>query len=307
MGDDRVLIRVSAASVNPLDWHAVSGTPYLVRLQGGVRRPKQTTPGADVAGHVEAVGSAVAGLRVGDRVFGTASGSFAEYATASARSVVVAPDRLDDGQAACVPIAGLTALQALRDKGLAETGRSVLVIGAAGGVGTFAVQIAKALGCEVTGVCSTRNVDLVRSIGADHVVDYTRDDLARGSGTYDVIVDNIGNLSVATRRRLMTRKGRCVIVGGPKTGRVLGPMSSMVRAVAVSPFVSQAFVPMLAKVDAADLEVLRGMIDAGDVTPVVTATYSLADVPRALDVIGGGHARGKMAVAVGAGVDADDG
>ncbi len=295
---DEVLVRVHAASINPLDWHAVTGLPLVARAQSGLRRPKRIIRGADVAGRVEAVGSAVDGIAVGDDVFGAGAGSFAEAMCIRARSITRAPSNLAAAASAAVPIAGLTALQALRDKGQLRSGQAVLIIGASGGVGTFAVQIARALGAEVTGVCSTNNVELVRSLGADRVIDYTESDftVVEAGRRYDLIIDNVGNRSVRDRRRVMTPKGRCVVVGGPKGGRLLGPASAMLRSVIGSKFVSQSFVPLLAVTKADDLVVLRDFIESGAVQPVVSETIQLNDVPAALARMGAGHTRGKVVV-----------
>ncbi len=297
---DEVLVRVHAASINPLDWHAVTGLPLVARAQSGLRRPKRIIRGADVAGRVEAVGSAVEAFAVGDDVFGAGAGSFAEAMCIRAQSIARAPSNLVATASAAVPIAGLTALQALRDKGQLRSGQSVLVIGASGGVGTFAVQIAKALGAEVTGVCSTNNVELVRSLGVDRVIDYTESDftVVEAGRRYDLIIDNVGNRSVRDRRRVMTPKGRCVVVGGPKGGRLLGPASAMLRSVIGSKFVSQSFVPLLAVTKADDLVVLRDFIESGAVQPVVSETIQLDDVPTALARMGAGHTRGKVTVSI---------
>jgi NADPH:quinone reductase-like Zn-dependent oxidoreductase len=296
--DETLLIRVRAASVNPLDWHLVTGTPYIARLPTALRRPKDAVRGLDVAGRVEAVGRAVTRFRVGDDVLGLATGSFAEYSSASESSVVHKPPNVTDVEAACLPVAGVTALQALRDKGRLQPGQTVLINGASGGVGTFAVQVAKALGAEVTGVCSARNVDLVRSIGADHVIDYDHEDFTRSGPRYDLIIDNVGNHSTSARRRAMKPGARCVVVGAPKRGRVLGPLKPFARAVVASKFASQTFVPIMASVRHEDLRVLLDLVGSGAVVPVVEATYRLEDVPAALQSIEGGHTRGKLAVVV---------
>ena len=292
-----MLIRVRAAAVNPVDWHDMTGTPYIARLQTGLRKPKRATIGTDVAGTVEAVGTKVARVRPGDEVFGGALGSLAEYATA-ADKVASKPANLTFEQAASVPIAALTALQALRDKGKLHSGQTVLINGAAGGVGTFAVQIAKALGAEVTGVCSTANVDMVTSLGADHVVDYTKDDFAAGTARFDVMLDNVGNRTLSDCRRVLQPKGIYVIVGGPKKGRLLGPAGRMVKAFVVFLFAGQKAAPMLAKINHADLAVLADMLASGTITPVIDRTYPLADTADALRHLEGGHTKGKLVVTI---------
>lgn len=296
-GADQVLVRVQSASVNPLDWHALTGTPYVMRLVEGLRRPKQAVLGRDVAGTVVAVGGNVTKLAVGDEVFGGADGSFAEFVLGSERGLVRRPGTVGVTAAAATPIAGLTALQALRDKGGLQPGQSVLVNGAAGGVGTFAVQLAVAMGAKVTGVCSTKNVELVRSLGAHEVIDYTAAEI--GEREFDIIIDSIGNHSLGQRRRMMAPTGRCVIVGGPKKGKVLGPITAMVRAVIGSKFRSQQFVPFMAATKAEDLEVLAGHLADGSLVPVITREYTLADVADAFRSIEGGHTRGKLVVQIG--------
>lgn len=296
--DDSLLVRVHAASVNPVDWHMMTGRPYVLRLQGGLRRPKAAVRGHDVSGVVESVGRNVRGFRPGDEVFGVGAGSFAEHVGVKAAAVARKPAALTHVQAACAPIAGITALQALRDKGRLRPGQSVLVIGASGGVGTFAVQIAKVMGAEVTGVCSTANIELVRALGAGHVIDYVRDDFFDGTRKYDLIIDNAGHSTVKERRRAMAPSGRCVIVGAPKDGRLLGPLLPMVRAVAVSRFTRQRFVPFLAKIGHDDLVALATLMEQGEVTPVVGATFALAEAPAAMRQIESGHTRGKLAIIV---------
>lgn len=296
--DRPVLIRVRAASVNPYDWHMMTGLPYLARIGSGLRKPKHVVPGVDVAGVVEAVGPNVTQFKVGDEVFGAAKGSFAEYACARETTIAAKPNHVTFEQAAAIPIAGLTALQALRDKGGVQAGQHVLINGAAGGVGTFAVQIAKAFGAEVTGVCSTSNVDMVRSIGADLMIDYTAADFASGSQRYDVIIDNIGNRSLAECRKTLTRKGVYVIVGGPDKGNVLGPVTQLVAAKLTFLFATQKAAPLLAKHNHKDLLTLSELITSGKVTPVIDRTCTLSDVPAALRQIGAGHTRGKIVVAI---------
>jgi NADPH:quinone reductase-like Zn-dependent oxidoreductase len=296
--DDRILIRVRAASVNPYDWHLMRGLPYLVRVGGGgLRRPKTSVLGVDVAGHVEAVGKDVTEFQPGDEVFGGGAATFAEYTRGRERNFVSKPPGITFEQASAVAAAGCTALQALRDKGQVQTGQSVLINGAAGGVGTFAVQIAKALGANVTGVCSTRNVELVQSLGADQVVDYTREDFTRSGQRYDLILDAVGNHSLSALRRAMTPKGTLVFVGGTG-GRVLGPLLRPLRGLVLSRFVGQRMLMFLAKVTKDDLVALKELIEAGKVTPVIDRTYPLGETPEAIRYLEAGHARGKVVITV---------
>ncbi len=297
VGDDDVLVRVRAASVNPLDWHLVTGTPYIARMESGLRTPKRTTPGADVAGSIEAVGTNVTGLKPGDEVFGEIAGAFANYVCVPEDGVVVKPENLSFEQAAAVPVAGLTALQGLRDKGRIQQGHKVLIIGASGGVGTFAIQIAKSFGAVVTGVCSTRNVEMVRSIGADEVIDYTRDDIATSGERYDVVLDAVGTLPVSECKGLVEPDGTYVLVGGPK-GRWLGPVPHLVTVLVASRFGGPRMVGMLARQTTEDLLTLKRMLEAGDVTPVIDRAYPLIDVPRAITGQGEGHAQGKSVITV---------
>ena len=303
VGDDGVLVRVRAASVNPADWHLLRGEPYFARLVVGLRRPKKIVPGIDAAGVVEEVGAAVTGFRAGDEVFGGPGGAFAEYCRGVETDFARKPPGLTFEQAAAVPVAGCTALQALRDQGMLEPGQTVLVNGAAGGVGTFAVQIAKALGGDVTGVCSTSNVELVRSIGADHVVDYTVENFAEGGRRYDLILHVAGNRSLPDLRRALAPRGTLVLVGGgvgrdAGSGGLLGPMRQSLRAVALSPFVGQRLRMFVAKVRGADLAALAELIEAGKVTPVIDRAYPLAETSEALRYLEAGHARGKVVVTV---------
>jgi len=297
-GDDQVLVRVRAASANPLDWHYMRGTPYVMRLDGGLRKPKVTRLGVDFAGTVEAVGRNVTQFKPGDEVFGTRTGAFAEYVAVSSERLVMKPANITFEQAASVPIAAITALQALRDKGKVQPGQKVLINGASGGVGTFAVQIAKSLGTHVTGVCSTRNVDLVRSLGADEVIDYTRQDFTRSGQRYDVIVDMVGNHSLSANRRVLNPKGIYVIVGGPK-GRWIAPMDRVVRAAALSKFASQQFVFLLARMNREDLTALGDLMRTGKIKPVIDRRYSLSEVPEAIRYLETGRARGKVVITVG--------
>ena len=296
-GDD-VLVRVRASSVNPFDWHAMRGLPYLVRLTEGLRRPSRRVPGVDVAGQVEAVGGNVTEFRPGDEVFGVKGGAFAEYICAGKNNFLVPkPAGLTFEQAAAVPVAGTTALQALRDKGGIEPGQRVLINGAAGGVGTFAVQIAKAFGADVTAVCSTSKLDLVRSLGADQVVDYTQQDFTGSGQRYDLILDAVGNRSLSDLRRALNPKGTLVIVGGGG-GNWLGPLALPFRALLVSRFVGQRLLLLLAKNSKEDLLALKELIEAGKVTPVIGRTYQLSEAPEAIRYLEAGHAEGKTVIAV---------
>jgi len=302
-GDGEVLVRIRAASVNPLDWHFMRGAPYLVRAMAGLSRPKPSASrlGADMAGTVEAVGQNVTGFQPGDEVFGGLEerGTLAEYISVRADAVVLQkPAGLTFEQAAAVPVAAFTALQALRDKGRVQPGQKVLVNGASGGVGTFAVQIAKALGAEVTGVCSTANVGMVASIGADHVVDYTREDFTRAERRYDLLIDIAGNRSLAETRRVLAPKGALVVVGGPNKGRWIGPFGRTIRMLLQSPAVSQRMVSFLAHQNRDDLAVLRELLDAGKVTPVIDRAYRLNQVAEAVRYLETGHARGKVVITV---------
>jgi NADPH:quinone reductase-like Zn-dependent oxidoreductase len=293
---DEVLIRVLAASVNPLDWHFMRGTPYLVRIMAGLRKPKVTRLGVDVAGQVEAVGENLTQFQPGDEVFGGCKGAFAEYVCASERSLVLKPANVTFEQAAAVNVAAISALQGLRDKGQIQRGQKVLINGAAGGVGTFAVQIAKAFGADVTGVCSTRNVDMVRSIGADQVVDYTQEDFTKSGQRYDLILDMIGNHSFSDLRGALTPKGTLVLVGGPDEGRWLGPLTGLLKTIMLSRFVSQKLLPFLAHLSKDDLLVVRELLESGKVVPVIDRSYPLSDVPEAIRYLEEGHARGKVVI-----------
>ena len=299
MGNDEVLLRVHAAGIDRGTWHLMSGQPYAIRLAAGLRRPKTPVPGQDVAGTVVAVGTTATGFTVGDDVFGIARGSFAEYAAARADKLALKPARLSFEQAAAVPVSGLTALQALRS-GQARAGQRVLVIGASGGVGTFAVQIAHALGAEVTGVASTAKADLVRSIGADHVIDYTRDDFAAGPQRYDVILDIGGNAPLSRLHRALTRSGTLVIVGGEDGGRWTG-IRRQAGALARSPFVRQRLTTFIAKQTRADIAHLAELVEAGDLTPVIDRTYPLVEAPGAMRRLVAGQARGKLVITMATG------
>jgi NADPH:quinone reductase-like Zn-dependent oxidoreductase len=296
--DDEVLVRVRAASVDRGTWHLMAGLPYPIRLAGfGVRRPKHN-PGRSFAGTVDAVGSRVRGFTPGEDVFGVCEGSFAEYVKASTEKLAPMPANLSFGESAAVPVSGLTALQAVRDHARVQPGEDVLVIGASGGVGTFAVQIAKAFGARVTGVCSTAKLDVVRALGADHVIDYTSEDFASGAHRYDAILDTGGNRRLSHLRRALTPSGRLVIVGGETGGRLLGGSDRQLRATALSPFISQTLGTFIASENAGDLLALARLIEAGQVTPAVERTYPLADVAAAIRHLLDGRARGKVVVEV---------
>jgi NADPH:quinone reductase-like Zn-dependent oxidoreductase len=292
-----VLVRVGAASAFIGDWHVMTGTPYAIRLVSGLRAPKQRVRGQDMAGQVQAVGDRVTRFRPGDEVFGVCDGAFAEYATARPDKLAPKPANLTFEQAATVPTTGCTALQGLRDVGKVQPGQTVLIIGAAGGVGSFAVQIAKAFGAHVTGVCSTRKVELVRSIGADDVVDYIREDVADRSHRYDVIFDTAGNRSVSHLRRALAAKGTLVLAGGEGAGRWLG-MGRVVRAKAMSPFVGQRMTNFLARPKTQDLIVLKDLIEDGKIVPIIGAEYPLREVPAAIRDLGKGHGQGKVVITV---------
>ena len=295
VGEGKVILRVGAASVFIGDWHMMTGTPYAIRLVSGLRAPKQRILGQDLAGTVEAVGDGVTGFRVGDEVFGAGTGAFAEYATARPDRLAPKPTNLSFEEAATVPSTGCTALHGLRDVGKIQEGQRVLVIGAAGGVGSFAVQIAKAFGAHVTGVCSTSKVELVRSIGADEAIDYTREDIASGTRRYDIIFDTAGNRDVSDLRRILTPKGTLVLAGGEGGGRWLG-MGRVMKAKAISPFVGQRMTNFLGRTKTEYLLVLKDLIEAGKVKPVIGARYPLSDAPEAIRELGTGHGRGKVVI-----------
>ena len=298
-GAGEVLVRVRAAAVNPLDFHYLRGTPRLLRLQAGLTRPKEQGLGVDMAGTVEAVGPGVTRFQPGDEVFGSCTGAFAEYVTVPQDKAVAAkPANLTFAQAASVPVVGYTALQALRDKAKVRAGQSVLVNGASGGVGTFAVQVAKALGAEVTGVCRTANVELVSSLGADHVVDYTREDYSAAGRRYDVILDVAGSRSLADNRRALAPTGVLVAVGVPDNGNGFRPMARLGAMVVGSLGRSQKMLLLLAQAGRDDLVTLAGLLESGKVTPVIDRTYPLAEVPDAIRYLELGHARGKVVVEV---------
>ncbi|HTU67555.1 MAG TPA: NAD(P)-dependent alcohol dehydrogenase [Steroidobacteraceae bacterium] len=296
---DEVLVHVRAAGVNPLDFHYMHGTPYIMRLGAGMGRPKDPSFGVDFAGVVEAVGADVKTFKPGDAVFGGRSGAFAEYLVVrAARNIVLKPENLSFEQAAAVPIAAVTALQALRDKGKVKAGQKVLVNGASGGVGTFAVQIAKHLGATVTGVCSTRNVEMVRGLGADLVVDYKTEDFVQRPERYDVIIDTVGNRDLTEYRHVLTPDGIYVMVGGPSDGNWIGPLSKGLKAAIYDPFVDPSFSMMLAELNPADLAYLRDLLAAGKLKPVLDRSYELADAAAAVAYVEEGHARGKVTLAI---------
>ena len=300
--DDQILVKVRAASVNPYDWHFIEGTPKIMRLMGvGLRKPKDTRLGVDFSGTVEAVGKNVTQFKPGDDVFGGRGGAFAEYVCRRAEgAVALKPANITFEQAASVNIAGITALQGLRDKGKVQPGQKVLINGASGGVGTFAVQIAKSFGADVTGVCSTRNVDLVRSLGADHVIDYTKEDFAKGEQRYDVILDNVPNHSLSECRRILNPNGKYVLIGGggPNDSRWVGPFGRVIKTMLLSPFMSQKMGMMMADANHNDLTILADMMQSGKLKPVIDRTYKLAEVPAAIAYLEEGHARGKVIITV---------
>jgi len=295
IGDDEILIKVAASSVNPYDWHATRGKPYLIRLEDGLRTPKNPALGIDVSGTVAATGKDVRAFKLGDQVFGRGIGAFAEFAVSDEKHLAQKPSELTFELAASIPCAGVTALRGLRDKGMVREGQSVLINGAAGGVGTFAVQIAKAFGAIVTGVCSTKNLEFVRSIGAVDVVDYTVADFSRLGRRYDVVLDAVGNRSLRDLRRAVKPDGALVVLGGG-TGSWFGPLLLMLRAKATSPFVHQKLRPLVAHVSNADLNVLCSMYQLGQFVPVIDRTFSLSSAAEAVRYVEAGHTRGKVVV-----------
>jgi len=296
--DDAVLVRIRAAAANPYDWHFMRGEPYFMRLFIGLRTPKANGLGVDFAGQVEAVGKDVTQFHPGDEVFGVCNGAFAEYLCTPENELALKPTNLTFEQAAAVPLAAVTALQGLRDTGQLQPEQKVLIIGASGGVGTFAVQIAKVFGAHVTGVCSTRNLELVRSLGADHVIDYTQEDFTRSGQKYDLIFQLAGTRSPSHCRRALTSKGRLVLSSGDSDGRWIGPIDRLIKAAALSPFVSQTLSSLNTKRSKKDLPYLTELIEAGKVTPVIDRTHSLGEVPEALRYLEQGHARGKVVITV---------
>jgi NADPH:quinone reductase-like Zn-dependent oxidoreductase len=296
--DTQVLIKVRAASINPYDWHFMRGEPFVMRLGNGLRKPQNTRIGVDFSGIVEAVGKNVTQFKPGDVVFGGRTGAFAEYVVMLEKHLMLKPDNISFEQAGAVQIAGLTALQGLRDAGKLQPRQNVLINGASGGVGTFAVQIGKALGAHVTGVCSTRNGDLVRGLGADEVIDYTKDDFTTGTGRYDLILDMVGNKGLLECRRALKPDGKYVMIGGPK-GRWIAPMDTVVRAFLLKPFVKQEMGFMISRINRDDLVFLRDLMEQGKLTPVIDRRYSgLSEVPQAIAYLEEGRARGKVVVAV---------
>ena len=295
VGDEQVLVRVRAAGLDRGAWHIMAGLPYLIRLAGyGLRKPKTAGLGSEMAGVVEAVGATVSGLHPGEAVFGTCRGSFAEYAVARPDRLARMPANVSFEQAAAAPVSAVTALQAVRDRGRVQAGQRVLVVGASGGVGTFAVQIAKARGAHVTGVCSTPKVDLVRAIGADHVIDYTHAEITDDNERYEVVLDIGGNRPLSQLRRVLTRDGTLVIVGGEGGGRWIGGIDRQLRAMALSPFVRQRLGTFITKENSADLDAIRALIETGAVTPVVDRVVGLHQVPDAIRDLAAGRARGKI-------------
>ncbi len=309
--DNEVLIEVRAASVNPLDGGSIKGRPYIVRIMTGLRRPKITRPGVDVSGQVEAVGRNVTQFKPGDEVFGVCvsdpqasgagvwfhrQGAFAEYVCAPESTLAIKPDNVTFEQAASVPVAAFTALQGLRDKGQIQPGQKVLINGAAGGVGTFAVQIAKSFGAEVTGVCSTRNVDMVRSIGADYVIDYTQEAFTNREHSYDLLFDCVGNHSLLACRRVLNPNGICIMVGDLSGRGMIGLLARLATALVLSRFVSQKLVTFLARPSKEDLTIMHDLMKAGKVIPIIDKRYRLSEVPEAIRYLEGRHARGKVVI-----------
>ncbi len=294
--EGRVLVKVHAASANPVDWHTMRGKPFLVRFSEGLRKPKDPRLGTDIAGRVEAVGSNVTQFKLGDEVFGTCPGGFAEYASAREDRLALKPTNRSFEESAAVPVAAFTALQGLRDSGRIRAGQEVLVNGASGGVGTFAVQIAKSFGTEVTGVCSTRNLEMVRSIGADHIIDYTREDFTRDGPRYDLIYDAVGNRSVSAYKRALRPQGTCVIAGFSGLSRlfqhlIVGRLMSMTGNKKIG-------LMGLAKPNQKDLLIMKGLLEAGKVVPVIDRRYPLGETAEAIRYLEAGHARGKVVISV---------
>jgi NADPH:quinone reductase-like Zn-dependent oxidoreductase len=297
-GPREILVKVEAASVNPLDWHFMRGSPYIMRLLTGFGAPGDPRFGRDFAGTVHAIGQEVTEFEVGDRVYGGANGAFAQYLTRGATgSVAKIPDNVSSIQAASMPVAGITALQALRDKGQLQAGQKVLINGASGGVGTFAVQIAKSMGAEVTGVCSTRNLEMVKSIGADHVIDYKQESYPDSGQQYDLIIDNVGNHSLSANRRALKPEGRLVIIGGAK-GDWIGPLAGPISALALQPFSEQKLISFTAQMNADDLSTLAGMMSDGQITAVIERSYSLDETAAAIRKSEEGHVRGKLVLTI---------
>jgi NADPH:quinone reductase-like Zn-dependent oxidoreductase len=299
VGDDEVLVRVRAAGVDRGVWHLMAGLPYLMRVVGfGLRAPRNQVPGMDLAGTVAAVGKNVTRFREGDEVFGVGKGSFADYAVAPEAKLAHKPANLGFEQAGVLAISGMTALQGLRDVANVQAGEKVLILGASGGVGSYAVQIAKALGAEVTGVASTSKLEVVKSLGADHVIDYTREDITDGGTRYDVILDIGGNRSLSKLRRALKPRGRLVIVGGEKGGRLLGGLDRLLRAMLLSPFVSQTLASFISGEKQEDMQTLKEMAEAGKLTPVIDRAFPLAEAAEAVRYLEQGRARGKLVISV---------
>ena len=299
--DNQLLIRVRGVSVNPLDWHYMEGTPYLGRLfEFGILKPANQRLGVDYAGTVEAVGKDVTQFKPGDEVYGNRFGAFAEYIVATDKALALKPANLTFEQAASIPVAAVTALQGLRDKGKLQAGQKVLINGASGGVGTFAVQIAKSMGAEVTGVCSGRNVELVRSLGTDHVIDYTKEDFTKGVQRYDLIIDNVGNRSALECARVLNPNGKLVMIGGggPEDQGFIGPLINPLKMLVLKPFIRQEVGSMLAQMNQKDLTILADLIQTGKVTPVIDKTYPFSQLPEAMRYLETGRARGKVVVTV---------
>jgi NADPH:quinone reductase-like Zn-dependent oxidoreductase len=299
--DDQMLVRVHAVSINPYDWHFIEGTPYIMRLGVGLRKPKDTRLGVDYAGTVEAVGKNVAKFKPGDEVFGGRTGAFAQYICVRPdKAIARKPANISQAEAASVNIAAITALQALRDTGKVQAGQKVLINGASGGVGTFAVQIAKTMGAEVTGVCSTKNVELVRGLGADHVIDYTKEDFTKGGERYDVIVDNVPNHTLSECRAVLTPQGKYVLIGGggPNDNRWIATFGRVIHTLLLKPFVKQEMATMMADSNANDLTYLAQLMESGKVKPVIDRTYKLTELRDAISYLEQGHARGKVVLTV---------
>jgi NADPH:quinone reductase-like Zn-dependent oxidoreductase len=294
---ERVLVRIHAAAVNPYDWHHMRGSPYLMRLSTGLGSPDNIRLGADFAGTVVEVGDSVTEFKPGDEVFGSASGAYAEYATASKNAIAIKPASVSFEEAASLPIAAITALQALRDEGHLQPGQKVLINGASGGVGTYAVQIAKSMGAEVYGVCSTRNVEMVRALGADHVFDYKKENYTESGQQFDLIVDMVGSNSLSANRRVLTSEGRLVIVGGAK-GNWVAPLVAPLKAMLMSPFIDQEMGMMIATIDGDDLAILAGLMERGELTSAIDRRYPLSEVAEAIRYSEQGRARGKIIISL---------
>lgn len=297
--DNQVLIKVHAVSINPYDWHFMRGTPYLMRLMAGLLKPKNRSFGVDMSGVVEAVGKDVSEFKIGDEVFGESSGALSEFAVISKDHLAIKPARLSFEQAAAVPMVGFTALQGLRDKGLIQAGQRVLVVGASGGVGTFAVQIAKSFGAEVTGVCSTVNVEMVKSIGADHVIDYTREKFSESAEKFDIVIQTAGNYSLSQLRKTLTSDGVLVLAGdssGTKATFGFGIIFGILKPLLISRFTKQRIPFFIAHRSKADLLVLKGLIEAGKLTPVIDRSYPMSEIADAVRYLETGHARGKVVI-----------